>query len=337
MKEPKASPDLNLAPANSGRHLTPESRAKVILQSILAAGRPATQHAYTADLADFTRFVSKDDPAAAVAILIGGSFDQADLLIRRYRDEMVQEKKRDLSAATVNRRLTVLRKMVRAAHRRGWTTWLLDVPNVKDEAVKNPDGPSATKAGEMLAKAAADNSPAGRRTYAILRLALDLGLRRGAICALDVADVDLASRKVRVLLKGREKKRMKDLAPPTCVAIRRWVDVHPLRPLPKSAPLFVNLIPGRNTRLSGPAVYNIVTAISVAVGARTRPHGLRHTAITEAVQRASSLGETLDQVQAFSDHKDFRMVLRYRNAGRGVQKKFTEANAAAFGDPFAKP
>lgn len=97
----------------------------------------------------------------------------------------------------------------------------------------------------------------------------------------------------------------------------------------------MNLIPGRHTRISEPAVYNIIRDNSTAAGHRTHPHGLRHTAVTEAVKRADELGETLDQVRAFSDHKDFRMVLRYRDSAAGVQKKFTNANAAAFGDPLA--
>jgi hypothetical protein len=51
---------------------------------------------------------------------------------------------------------------------------------------------------------------------------------------------------------------------------------------------------------------------------------------------AARLGETLDSVMQFSDHADFRMVLRYRNASKKAQKKFANANAATFGDPLAQ-
>ena len=62
---------------------------------------------------------------------------------------------------------------------------------------------------------------------------------------------------------------------------------------------------------------------------------IRHTAITNAIINAARLGETLDSVMQFSNHADFRMVLRYRNTAKGAQKKFANANASAFGDPLA--
>lgn len=313
-----------------------ENQAKTLVEHVLSVGSPLTRSAYTKDLEDFRLFTRKPSIVRAAAHLLEGDFDAADKLVKRYRDTMAAQNGRDLSSATVNRRLTVLRSLAKASHRRGWTTWVLDVKSVKHESVKVPDGPPAEKAAAMLVKATETDSPADRRTFAILRLALDLGLRRAGICALDVGDVDLKALKIRVRLKGGVKKRTKDLAVQTAQAIELWLDIHPARPAPKNAPLFVNLIEGRHTRLSGPAVYNIVRAVSSSVGCRTRPHGLRHTAITEAVKRAGELGETLDQVRAFSDHKDFRMVLRYRDAAAGVQKKFTGANAAAFGDPLAK-
>lgn len=312
-------------------------QAQTVVDSVLRTRSPATQAAYAADLDDFRRFAKARSRAHAILSMLTGSFDDADRLVRRYRDSMASERRRNLAPSTVNRRLTVLRKISKATHRRGWTTWLLDVPNMIGDPVKDPDGPSEEKVSEMLTKAARDDSPTGRRTYALLRLFIDLGLRRGAVCGLDIGDVDLVKASARVRLKGHESKRRKNLAPATVTALERWLDAHPLRPAPKTAPLFVNLIPGRYERISGPGVWGIVKQISKSVGSPTRPHGLRHTATTRALLNAETLGETLDQVREFTDHKDFRMVLRYRNAAAGVQRKFTNANAASFGDPFASP
>jgi integrase/recombinase XerC len=313
--------------------ITP-SQATTLIEGLKSTGGDDTHAAYAKDLHDFVGFLDVKDEKAALCRLLSGTFDAADGIVRRYRDSMSSSQGRGLASSTVNRRLTVLRRIAKAAHRRGWITWLIDVPSMKSELVKNPDGPTLEKATEMLAMAAKQKGQAGRRTYAILRLALDLGLRRGAIVGLDAGDVDLVNRTVWVVLKGHDKKKQKDLAETTCVALQRWLDVHPTKSMTPATPVFVNLIPGRHTRLNGSTIYDIVRDISVAVGSRTRPHGLRHTAITEAVLRATAIGETLDQVRAFSDHTDFKMVLRYRNTSARVQKKFTESNAKAFGDPL---
>ena len=303
-----------------------------LLADVLRDLTPTTRTAYEKDLRDFTTtFLKTKEPVAAVARLLRGDFSSGNQLVRDYRQQMDQ--KRDLSSSTINRRLSMLRKIVQAARRRDLIPWTLDVPNVKDEAVLTRNDPDAEDMIRIVAYVAKDESPRGRRAYAIIRLMADLGLRRGAVVNLDFSDMRLP-RQIRVKLKGREKKRWKTLPPATLHALRRWLDVHPFRSR-HIGPVFVNLVPGKHTRLSGSAVYELVTEFSEAAGCRTRPHGIRHTAITNAIVNAVMLGETLDSVMQFSDHSDFRMVLRYRKASMQAQKKFSNKNAETFGDPFA--
>ncbi len=55
-------------------------------------------------------------------------------------------------------------------------------------------------------------------------------------------------------------------------------------------PLFVNLDRGHvRRRLSGTGVYDLVREHGEAVGIRARPHGLRHAAITEALDRGTDV------------------------------------------------
>ncbi len=54
-------------------------------------------------------------------------------------------------------------------------------------------------------------------------------------------------------------------------------------------------------------------------GARVWPHGLRHTAITSAVEAAQENGVTLDEVRQFSRHKNINTLLVYRDRVRDVQ------------------
>ena len=112
----------------------------------------------------------------------------------------------------------------------------------------------------------------------------------------------------------------------------RWVEVRPRPNRGKGSPLFTNLIPGRTGRITGAAVWEIVRALgAAALGSRSkkrvRPHGIRHTAITEAVRRAPSVHVMREDVKKFSRHSDFRMVARYLDADDGAQQKLGAAIA----------
>jgi len=47
---------------------------------------------------------------------------------------------------------------------------------------------------------------------------------------------------------------------------------------------------GKGQRLTGTSLYRIVREYGHMVGVKTRPHGLRHTAITKAVKKAHEVG-----------------------------------------------
>lgn len=142
------------------------------------------------------------------------------------------------------------------------------------------------------------------RDRAILRLLYERALRCCEVVRLDLADVDLEAGVLAVLGKGRSSKEPLTLASPTTEAVRAWVAVRG----PDAGPLFVNLDRAhQRQRLSGTAVYDVVRQLGEAVGIRARPHGLRHAAITEALDR----GTDVRAVQRFSRHRDLRILLVY--------------------------
>ena len=228
----------------------------------------------------------------------------------------------------------MLRKFANAANKEGLIPWVLNVSNTKENAVHDLRGPTPEEIHEILTSIAKDNSPRGRRAYACVRLMADLGLRRSSVLGLDFNDIQPKRRRIKVHLKGYTNKRWKQIPKPTLEALNRWIAVHPNRAR-QSGPVFVNLIKGRGERLSGPGFFNEVIYYTSNGGKRTRPHGFRHSAITNAIINAAKLNETLDSVMQFSDHADFRMVLRYRDKSKDAQRNFAEANAADFGDPLA--
>jgi integrase len=130
------------------------------------------------------------------------------------------------------------------------------------------------------------------RDHAILRLMLDLGLRRGEIAALDRADLQLGRR--RLLVGGEALK----LPNPTLVALRAWNK----RRGRKAGPLFRNYDPCIGTgnksdtmRLSPRSVGRVVTRASFNAGLRFRvsPNQVRRGILNSLLDAGRSVPEVL--------------------------------------------
>ncbi len=91
-------------------------------------------------------------------------------------------------------------------------------------------------------------------------------------------------------------------------------------------PLFLNLDRAKKGqgRITGKSIYQIVRGLGEKVGVKTRPHGIRHTAVTEAVKRGQQNGLDLEECLDFSRHKDVRTLMIYRDKERNVQGKLSD-------------
>jgi integrase/recombinase XerC len=93
-----------------------------------------------------------------------------------------------------------------------------------------------------------------------------------------------------------------------------------------SGPLFLNLDRAHkgNGRISGKSIYRLVRGLGEKIGIKTRPHGIRHTAVTEAVKKAQRNNMDIEEVLDFSRHRDVRTLMIYRDKERNVQGKLSE-------------
>ena len=130
------------------------------------------------------------------------------------------------------------------------------------------------------------------RDHAILRLMLDLGLRRGEIAALDREDLKLGRH--TILVDGQELK----LPAPTLLALRAWNK----RRGRKAGPLFKNYDPCIGTgnksdtmRLSPRSVGRVVTRASYNAGLRFRvsPNTVRRGVLDSLLDAGRSVPEVL--------------------------------------------
>lgn len=271
------------------------------VEAFLAGRSPRTVAAYRADLEDFRAFLGAPTiDAAAVALL--ASQGTGNGIALAYRAHLLE---RELAPATVNRRLAALRSLVKVGRLLGRVSWLLEVESVKGGKYRDTRGPGTDGVRRILAALAERGGAKGIRDAAIVRLLHSPALRRGELVALDLTDLNLETGALRVIGKGRREPETLTLPTPTLEALRAWVAVRGTEP----GPLFANLDRAKKgQRLTGTSVHRIVRLLGQAVGLPTRPHGLRHAGITEALERT---GGNLRAAARFSRHRDWRTLAIY--------------------------
>ena len=215
-----------------------------------------------------------------------------------------------------------LRSLVKLANTLGLVSWTLWVKNMPAQPYRDTHGPGRDGFRAMLEAAGAQPGPKGLRDVALLRLLHDLGLRRSEAVRLDIEDVDLPGKRISLLSRGRSWKEPVALPEPTRAALAAWLEARGSEP----GPLFVNFDrAGKGHRLTGTAVYHIVGRLGAKAGLTVRPQGLRHLAITTALERTNG---DMRAVAEFSRHKDLRTLGRYRDNRPGLAGKVASLVAA---------
>ena len=289
-----------LVPFSSG--LSSSSSSRRLVESFLAGRNPRTLAAYRQDLEDFRAFTGAVTLEEAAQLFLSRGLGDANAAALAYRAHLVN---RRLAAATVNRRLAALRSLVKLARTLGLVSWSLEVGSLKSETYRDTRGPGRVGFRRLLDELDERLDSKAKRDRAVLRLLFDLALRRGEVVSLDVADVNLEAGTVDVLGKGRAERVRLTLPEPTRSALRSWLEVRG----PEAGPLFVNFDrAGKGRRMTGTSVYRLVRELGEAAGLRVRPHGLRHAAITEALDLTRG---DVRKVQRFSRHRDLRVLNRY--------------------------
>ncbi|MBV9749291.1 MAG: tyrosine-type recombinase/integrase [Acetobacteraceae bacterium] len=168
------------------------------------------------------------------------------------------------------------------------------------------------------------------RARAILSLLSECGLRRDELLALQLGDIDLESREIRIVRGKGGKSRV--VVPPQHAldALRAYIDLRPAgsggRDLWKC---------GRRPKLWRDGLYSLLHSLGRAAGLRgTRiiPHLLRHAYATRCLES----GVPLNVIQTNLGHSDVATTARYIGAGDALQHHYAEG-AALFAKPASVP
>jgi integrase/recombinase XerC len=280
--------------------------------SFLRLNRNASAHTVRAYESDLTQFLAHVAAAAGCRVtdLPPSALDRD--AIRRFVGELHQ---RGRSGSTSSRKLAAVRTFLRYLRRE---SLIEDDPGAlvatPKRRVRMPSHLSEDEMAALIAAATGD-TPLGRRDRAILELFYASGLRLSEVAGLDVDDVNLSARMVRVLGKGG-RERLAPFNTSAAKAIRSYLTDREKLVRTGSAlragharqrdPLFVNYRGGRLTARSIDRLVRRYVTIS-SVRAEITPHGLRHSFATHLLQR----GADLRAIQELLGHARLSTTERY--------------------------
>jgi integrase/recombinase XerC len=265
----------------------------------LRLNRNASSHtliAYAGDLSQFVAFLASildKEPDALVP---------ADFDVAAVRGFLADLHRKRISGSSAARKLSAVRAFGRYLRREGalgGDPAALVAPPKQAQTI-----PAHLTMSEMtrLLDMPDSGTPLGRRDRAILELFYASGLRRSELAGLDLEDVDLKRRLVRVLGKGR-KERIVPFNSPTADALRAYLKD---RGGLDGAALFMNY---RGGRLSVRSVDRLVRKYVAACVARLgiSPHALRHSFATHLLAN----GADLRAIQELLGHARLSTTQRY--------------------------
>lgn len=287
------------------------------VQLLLADKRSeATRRAYAGDL---RHFFGRDPDPGTVQAFVRLSPAQVALRLNEYKGQMLQA---GAAEATVNRRLSAVRSLLKFCHRLGFAQsdgrGLVDGEKVT--AYRDTRGIDAKQLRKLL-KLPGTKDLQGIRDTALLRLLAENAFRRGEVEKLDVSDFDPSGRRLYILGKGRGTQK----EPVTLsVATVRALEAYLAAAGHQDGPLFRNLSrdPAQaGGRLTPNGIYYLVRSYGARIGVpQLSPHRIRHSSITAALD---ATGCDVRKVQQLSRHKKLETLTLYDDNRRDHQGHVT--------------
>lgn len=276
--------------------------------------RDVSRHTVTAYENDVATFLKHTSQIRQKPLEQLSAADVDAFAIRAFLGELHKQR---ISATSAARKLSAIRTFVKFLRRED----LIEAdPSSLVAAPKRPETiPAHLTIDEMnkLLEMPDSSTPLGRRDRAILELFYASGLRLSELVGLGIEDVNLSSRMIRVLGKGK-KERLVPFNGSTADAIRAWLKDRSMsgqraesrgqtrHSRATSAPLFLNY---RGGRLSTRSVDRLVRRYVALCGAKfgISPHALRHSFATHLLAN----GADLRAIQELLGHARLSTTQRY--------------------------
>lgn len=190
-----------------------------------------------------------------------------------------------------------------------------------------PDVATPTEAANLVEAPKGDGALAAR-DRAMLELLYGAGLRVSELCGLNLGDVGLGQRIVRVLGKGR-KERIVPFGQPVLLALEEYLALRGELVRERTTALFLN---ARGGRLSTRGAFDVVERHARGQGLfrANHPHALRHAFATHLLDG----GADLRSIQELLGHKSLSTTQRYTRVGLAeLMRAYESAHPRAHAQP----
>ena len=218
----------------------------------------------------------------------------------------------EYAPATVNKRLSALRGVLKAAWKLGQMSAedyhkAASVENVKGETIPAGRDLSSGEIAALLAACESDESPAGVRDAAIIGVMYGAGLRRNEVANLDVSDWNPATGRLTVRAGKRNKDRTAYILNGAGRAVEDWLDIRGREP----GALFVPVNKGgklQYRRMTTQALYNMLKRRAQDAGVDDfSPHDMRRTFVGDLLDA----GADISTVAKMAGHASVNTTARY--------------------------
>jgi integrase/recombinase XerC len=148
----------------------------------------------------------------------------------------------------------------------------------------------------------------------------DRVLRRNEALQIDLKDLDLEGKRVKIFGKGRREPELRTLPDQTVEVIRSWLAVRGT----EEGPLFTSMDPRKRRpggRLSGQSCWAVTTGLKLR-----NLNAIRPSAITAALDATAG---DIRRVRQFSRHASVQTVLLYDDAREDAAGQIARQVAAA--------
>ena len=275
-----------------------------------------TIEAYRRDLEDASEFLN----ANRTSLVDAGERDLS-AFVRDLHE-------RGMSAATVSRRLSALRRFFRFQlgdnERQDNPTSRLDGPTFRRDP---PDVLSREEVSQLIA-AAEGPEPSDLRTMCLIELLYGAGLRASECCDLPLSSLPAPTTTVLIVRGKGDKERITPLGKPALVALKNYMAVRETffqkTAIRTTAMRYVFPSRGAGGRLTRRRLGQILEDLAVKAGIaseRVTPHALRHAFATHLL----SGGADLRAVQLLLGHADISTTQIYTHVVTDELRDLLEA------------
>jgi len=270
--------------------------------------------AYRNDLTQFLRYLEEQEQDPDSSQPAWSQVDKNKIV--RY---ILNLKEREYTSSTVARKVAAMKSFFHYLMAEGVVksdpTATLDSPKVKKRL---PKAISRADIERLLTAPAQGTSAKAQRDYALLEVLYASGMRVTELVSLDLGDINIASRSVRVRgKKGASKERIIPIGERAIDPLQTYLVKGRLQLLrdPEERALFLN---HRGQRLTRQGLWLIIKRYvdEVGISQDVTPHTLRHSFAAHKL----SQGKSLQDIQKLLGHANISTTQVYQHVGQETDK-----------------